>query len=113
MLVVTLTATTPPIELVTVYVSVALAANAQVVAVASPLIATVGCWTVKAVALVALAEVGQPALSTAVKVTPNPVGHPALGLWQVTVTSVGEPADVVAASIEKTRNTASSIKGTV
>ena len=103
MLVVTPTATSPPIELVTVYVRVALGAYAQVVAVASPLIATVGfCCTVKAVALVALAEAGHPALSTAVKVTPNPVvGHPALGLWQVTVTSVGEPAAVVA--VEKGR----------
>jgi hypothetical protein len=61
-LVVTPTATTPPIELVTVYVRVALGAYAQVVAVASPLIATVGfCCAVKAVALVALAEAGHPA----------------------------------------------------
>jgi hypothetical protein len=53
--------------------------------VVGPLIATVGFpWTVNVVVLGAL--VVHPALSIAVRVTPNPDGHPTAGLWQVTVT---------------------------
>ncbi len=74
--VVTPTASTPPTELVTVYVRVVFSAKAQVEALAGPLIATTGFWTgLKVVASPALAH---PALSTAVRVTPK-LGHPVGG----------------------------------
>lgn len=84
-LVVTPTANTPPTELVTAYVWVVVGAEPHAKMVVGPLIATVGFpWTVNVVVLGAL--VVHPALSIAVRVTPNPDGHPTAGLWQVTVT---------------------------
>lgn len=86
----TLTASKPPVELVTAYVRVAVAALAQATAVAGPLTATVGlCWAVKAVALVTFAV--QPVLSLAVRVTANSgQAAVALRLRQEMVTGVGE-----------------------
>jgi hypothetical protein len=86
----TATASTPPVELVTAYVRVALLAAAQAVAVAGPFTATLGlCCAVKAVTLVTFAV--HPVLSMAVRVTANSgQAAVALRLRQETVTGVGE-----------------------
>ena len=82
-LVVTPTASTPPTELVIAYLRVVADAEPHTEVVAGLLVATIGfCCTLNVVLLAT--SVVQPALSTAV--TPNPDGHPAVGLWQVTIT---------------------------